>query len=170
MNEYAVDTNVFIEAANRYYRFDMPPGRWFWDLLDRAVDAGIVHSAQMMHEELKPANDQLTAWATGFGTNLWIPPNAQILAETKNQVQWAQQRVQGGPTDLLQAAVDEYARGDVFLIATAAARGSVVVTHESSSPASRKRIMIPDACSAAGIDCVDPWTMLADLDDRLGEK
>lgn len=169
MTVYAVDTNVLIEAANRYYRFDMPPGRWFWNLMERAIDSGLAHSAEKMHDEVKPAGDELTSWAAGFGDELWVPPDVGILGETKRLVTWAQNRVQGGPTDLLQAAVDEFARGDVFLIATAIARGSVVVTHETSSPMARKRIMIPDACAEFGVSCVDPWSMLSDLDSQLGE-
>lgn len=169
MTEYAVDTSVFIEASNRYYRFDMPPGRWFWDLIDRAAAAGIVRSAQRMYDELMPAKDQLSAWAKTHDGSLWIPPDGAVLAEVKGLVTWAQGRVGTGPADILQSAVDEFANGDVFLIATAAAKKLVVVTHEHSSPGARKRIMIPDACAAAGIPCIDAWSMLEDLDGRLGE-
>lgn len=169
MITYEIDTNVFIEAKNRYYRFDMPPGRWFWDLIDRAVVAGIAQSAERMCAELTPAKDELTIWAAGHGDEFWIPPDSAILTEVKTLVEWAQHRVTGGPTGLKQSAVDEFAGGDVFLVATAAARGLTVVTHELSSPAARKRIMIPDACAAIGLPCVDPWTMLQDLNTRLGE-
>jgi hypothetical protein len=167
--QYAVDTNVFIEAKNRYYPFDMPPGRWFWDLMDRAATAGIVGSAKRMREELLPANDELTAWAKSHDDSVWIPPDTSVLDNVRKLVTWAQDRVGPRPGDLLQAAVDEFARGDVFLVATAAAKDLVVVTHEQSSPAARRRIMIPDACDHAGVHCVDPWTMLKDLDGRLGE-
>ena len=27
---YLLDTNVFIEAKNRYYSFDLAPGFWEW--------------------------------------------------------------------------------------------------------------------------------------------
>jgi len=165
--EYAVDSNVFIEAKNRYYRFDLPPGRWFWQLIDQAIDAGIVHSAERMREELEPARDDLTRWAAKHGDSLWIPLSETILNKAKQLVAWAQERVDLGRTGLYQLAVDEFADGDVFLIATAAASGLTVVTHETSAPLSRKRIMIPDACVAVGVSCVDPWTMLEDLHNRL---
>lgn len=32
---YLLDANVFIEAKNRYYGFDLAPG--FWDWLDAAA-------------------------------------------------------------------------------------------------------------------------------------
>jgi hypothetical protein len=169
MTSYGVDTNVFIEAKNRYYRFDMPPGRWFWNLMDRAVGAGCLKSAEKMREELTPAKDELANWALSHSPDLWIPPDARVLAEVKKLVTWAQARVTGGPTALRQSAVDEFAAGDIFLVATAAAYGLTVVTHEQPAPASRRRILIPDACASAAVPCVDPWTMLQDLNARLGE-
>jgi hypothetical protein len=165
--KYAVDTNVFIEAKNRYYPFELPPGRWFWDLIDRAVDAGLVSSAEKMRDELVPANDQLTVWAKAHGADLWTPPNSDILSHVRASVTTEQARV--AAEEIWQAAVDEFARGDVFLIATAAANDLTVVTHEQSSPTSKKRILIPDACAANGIPYVDPWAMLRDLDTQLGE-
>ena len=96
MTHYCVDTNVFIEAKNRYYRFDMPPGRWFWRLIDRAVDAGIVQSAERMKEELTPAGDELSDWASHHSSSLWIPPDQEILDEVRALIGWAQARV--GPT------------------------------------------------------------------------
>lgn len=35
---YLLDTNVFIEAKNRYYAFDLAPG--FWEGLDADAAAG----------------------------------------------------------------------------------------------------------------------------------
>lgn len=169
MTRCGVDTNVFIEAKNRYYRFDMPPGRWFWRLIDRAVSAGIVQSAERMKDELTPAGDELSHWASQHGASLWVPPDQDILDEVRALIGWAQARVGTTSADLMQSAVDEFADGDVFLIATAAARGLTVVTHELSSPVARRRIMIPDACLAVGVPCTDPWAMLSDLDRRLGE-
>jgi len=165
---YAVDTNVFIEAANRYYRFGMPPGDWFWELIHAAVDEKLLTSAEKMREELMPAGDELTDWAKKYGDELWTPPDANVLNEVRDLVTWAQNKVEPAG-QYLQSAVDEFASGDVFLIGTAAAKGLTVVTHELSSPMSKKRIMIPDACAEVGVPCVDPWAMLEDLNDTLGE-
>ena len=41
---------------------------------------------------------------------------------------------------------------DAYLVATAAAHGMKVVTFETSDPLCRKRVKIPDACIALGVD------------------
>jgi hypothetical protein len=47
------------------------------------------------------------------------------------------------------AAVSEFlAAADYFIVAQALTLGYTVVTHETPDPASRKRVKIPDACSA----------------------
>lgn len=79
MTQYGVDTNVFIEAKNRYYRFDMPPGRWFWGLMDRAIAAGIVQSAERMKDELTPARGRALSmgewiWRLAVDTTRWGDP------------------------------------------------------------------------------------------------
>lgn len=47
---YLVDTNVLIEAKNRYYAFDVVPG--FWDWLEEAHLAGDVRSIKPVEQEL----------------------------------------------------------------------------------------------------------------------
>jgi hypothetical protein len=42
-----------------------------------------------------------------------------------------------------------------------------VATHEKSRPEAKKTIMIPDACKALGVDCVDPFRMLRDEKARF---
>jgi len=39
---YLLDSNIFLEAQNRYYANDICPGFWNW--LDHAVGAGLVAS------------------------------------------------------------------------------------------------------------------------------
>lgn len=47
---YLVDSNVLIEAKNRYYAFDIAPG--FWEWLERAHRTGCVFSIEKVEEEL----------------------------------------------------------------------------------------------------------------------
>ncbi len=50
-----------------------------------------------------------------------------------------------------QALYDFYQKADSYLIATAAAKGMTVVTFEGTSPSSKKRVLIPDACDKIGV-------------------
>ena len=60
---YLVDSNVLIEAKNRYYAFDNAPG--FWEWLERAHRAGRVFSIEKVEEELLRGDDELAKWAQG---------------------------------------------------------------------------------------------------------
>ena len=41
---YVLDTNVFIDAANAYYAFDLAPG--YWDFLVRLFDGSVIGCKQ----------------------------------------------------------------------------------------------------------------------------
>ena len=64
-------------------------------------------------------------------------------------------------------AISEFAQvADAFLVATAAARGYTLVTNETSDPLCRRRVKIPDACTALGV----PYCGLNDVLRQLGIK
>lgn len=57
---YLLDANVFIEAKNRYYDFDICPG--FWEWIDGAVRLDKVASITRVYDELKEGGDTLAEW------------------------------------------------------------------------------------------------------------
>ena len=67
-----------------------------------------------------------------------------------------------------QSAVDEFLdSADFSLIAQAMALGAIVVTRETSEPNCKKRVKIPDACLAMGVDCMQPFEVYSALRLRL---
>lgn len=50
-----------------------------------------------------------------------------------------------------------------ILVATAAAKGYVLVTNETSDPICRRRVKIPDACNALGVRYCDLNQVLREL-------
>jgi len=58
--KFLLDSNVFIEAKNRYYAFDICPGFWAW--MDD-VCGGDVGSIRNVRDELTGGNDELADWA-----------------------------------------------------------------------------------------------------------
>lgn len=58
----------------------------------------------------------------------------------------------------LPAVTEFLAAADYLLVAQAATRGSIVVTHEI--PSVGRRVKIPDACHAMSVSWMDPFTML----------
>ena len=66
---YILDANVFIEAAKRYYAFDIAP--LFWDGLKLHANAGRVKSIDRVKDEIDRGNDQLKDWANN-DFHLWF--------------------------------------------------------------------------------------------------
>jgi len=64
---YVLDANVFIEAARRYYAFDIAPP--FWDILLQHAENGVIESIDWVKKELEKGKgkegeeDELARWA-----------------------------------------------------------------------------------------------------------
>lgn len=62
---YLLDSNIFIQAKNEYYGFDLCPG--FWEWLEQQNAAGKVFSIDRVQEELVSYADALSQWAKKQG-------------------------------------------------------------------------------------------------------
>src|SRR6516162_5390261 len=62
---YLLDSNVFIEAKNKYYQFSLCPG--FWDWLIRENANGKIFSHDSVLSELARFGDDLSQWAGSRG-------------------------------------------------------------------------------------------------------
>ena len=146
-----LDANVFIQAKNLHYGFDFCPAFWDW-LVDRHA-AGVVFSIEKVSDELSAIADDLSTWVARY-PGFFLKPDATMLTTLGSVAQWAA----GGGYE--PAAVNTFLQGaDYYLVAHALAHGLTVVTHEVSSP-STKRIKIPNACIAVGVKCMTPYEML----------
>ncbi len=57
---YLIDTNVFIDAKNRFYGFDICPA--FWDWLVLKNKEGVLFSIEKVRDEINKEEDQLFKW------------------------------------------------------------------------------------------------------------
>jgi len=149
---YFLDANVFIEAKNRYYGFEICPA--FWDWLIAKNTAGRVYSIEAVGEELKTGKDQLAEWASDRGSGFFLPPNAGFAVASAEVSSWvsSQPYYQYAKHTFLQGA-------DLYLVAQARAQAYCVVTHEEAND-SRKEVKIPEPCHALGIECISLFKML----------
>lgn len=146
---YLLDTNVFIEARNRYYGFDVCPG--FWEWLDIATGDGRVTSLDGVRDEL--TDPELDAWADARD-GLFRRIGAGEVDGLRRVSGWAV------GANYERAAVNTFLSGaDYYLVGTALVHGHTVVTHEIPAR-SRKHIKIPDACVAFDIKFMNTFTML----------
>lgn len=149
---YLLDANVFIQAKNLHYGLDFCPAFWDWLIANNA--AGTVFSIEKVADEIAAGADDLSAWAAQRGAGFFLAPDARILPALGSASTWA--TGQGYEP----AAVNTFLQvADYYLVGHALAHGHTVVTHEVTSP-STKRIKIPNACIALGVKFMTPYEML----------
>lgn len=158
---FLLDSNVFIEAKDRYYGFDFAPGFWAW--LDFHFKSGRILSIQDVRDELIGREDDLSLWVREHKQYFRSTSESVTLEKFGEVNNWAV--THGYPQEALQVAQNNPT--DFMLVAYAAAHDLVVVTHEKSAPQSKKRVMIPDACKAVDVKVTDTFTMLQETEIRL---
>lgn len=143
-----LDADTLIQAKNTYYAFDLAPG--FWDWLERGLASGQLGSVEAVGVELKRGNDELAAWAVQH-PSFFVAPGNTVPGSIAQLAAWAH-----GHDQYTNSARQEFlaGKGDLYLVAQAHAEGHTVVTSEQSRP-SKKRVMIPDACAAVGVPCMN---------------
>ncbi|MBV6340209.1 DUF4411 family protein [Candidatus Magnetobacterium casense] len=113
--KYALDANIFIEAKNRYYSFDLCPG--FWNALLWHHGKNRLSSIDRIRKELEREGDALTTWVSGvMPKTCFVSTNTPEIMRWFNQVfTWVQAQSQ-----FTQAAKADFANvADGWLIAYA---------------------------------------------------
>ena len=162
MSVYLLDSNVFIQAARRYYAFDLAPR--FWEALVLQADAGQIRSIDRVKSELKRGKDGLATWAIeAFSAAFASTDDTDVIRSFAEIMTWVQ--AQGQYSD---AAKADFARGaDGWLVAYARLNNCVVVTHEVLDPNVRRRVPIPNVCEVFGVIFMDTFEMLRALGVRF---
>lgn len=157
---YLVDANILIEAKNRYYAFDIAPGFWTW--LEQGHQAGELISIDAVRDELLSGDDELADWARDH-PGFFLPVDQRTAQNFAPLSMWAARQ------DYRQDALNVFSsdQADFLLIAHAAGHGDTVVTNELPSPNARKRVKVPDACAAMGVEYVDIFTVLRTTGAKL---
>lgn len=156
---YLLDTNIFIDAKNRYYAFDIVPS--YWPKLLRAFQAGKVLTIDAVATEIEDDDDDFVAW---FKANI----------NRKNGLVWASKAditVVSCYQAVAQLVMDNQQYSDPFkgeflsgadpwLISAAKAGNHIVATNEVMSGPTTKRVKIPDICQQMSVPYVDIFEMM----------
>lgn len=158
LNKYLIDANVFIQAKNMYYRFDFCGG--FWEWVKTAHGAGLVYTIKKVKDELVVGSDDCSRWIKGMPPSFFLDDinDRKVMAEYSRIMNWS------NATDFKQAAKDEFAKpnvADAFLIAVAKAHNYSIVTQEQGNPMARRKIYLPDAAAAHGVETKYVYDMLS---------
>lgn len=144
---YLIDADVFIQAKNAHYGFEICPAFWEW------LDGRDVLSVEKIYDELCAGKDELKDWVEGRDT-AFAAPDAAVTSSLGAVATWAHD------TDYDQGAISTFlGAGDYYLVAHAHAHDLTVVTHERAS-ISKKKIKIPDVCAGVEVACINPFEML----------
>ena len=161
-NRYLLDANVFIEAKNRYYGFDICPG--FWSSLIVQNEASRIFSIDRIADELKEQDDEVKKWIEVDVPNTFFKKTEDhaVIGRFQQMVIWVYAQQQ-----FSDAAKAEFASvADGWVLAYASVNGLLVVTHEQFAPDARRKVPIPNVCVEFEIGYVDSFEMLR----QLGEK
>ncbi|MEO5804785.1 MAG: DUF4411 family protein [Verrucomicrobiota bacterium] len=148
---YLIDSNVFIEAKNRYYGFNLCPGFWAW--LDHAHEKGLVLSVKKVRDELMSREDRLS---------LWCKTRAKMFVDTNDAKTFESMKILSGwVVENYKPAAQAKFLGDAdfFLVSYAHAHGHTVVTVEKE--ANGFEVKIPNACKMMDVSHMTPFQMLA---------
>jgi hypothetical protein len=154
---FLLDSNVFIEAKNRYYAFDICPGFWHW--MDSVVGAD-VGSIQNVRDELSKGEDELATWVNHRRDADWF------LKVDDEDTQKVFSKIAEHVTNLdyKEAGVAKFLSGaDPWLIAKAAVIGGTLVTHEVLNEFAKKTVPIPNVCKKFGVPFMNTFDALRGL-------
>jgi len=153
---YLLDANVLITANRLYYPLERVPEFWEW-----LVHMGRNGQIKVPVEQIEEIVDELSDWLDQDDRRgaLQLDENADVAL--------VQQVInEGYAVDLNDEEIEIIGR-DPFLIAAAmrSPGDRRVVTVEVSKPKrQRANRHIPDVCASVGIECIDTFALLRDLD------
>lgn len=165
MNKYLLDSNVFIQAHRMYYPFDVVPG--FWHKLIELADKEVIISIDKVRRELCDKNnpDELAIWCTSKVNKNFFVDTSMCVKSYGEVANWAYAQNQ-----YTQNAKDEFLATDLadpWLVAYAIENDCIIVTHETSAPAAKRKIKIPEACMHFGIRYITPIEMFRELNEQF---
>ena len=156
---YLLDSNVFIEAKNKYYGFNLCPG--FWSALAALHKVGYVFSIDKVLDELSGEGDDLSQWVGDKVPDTFFKKTRDqaVIDAFQEMVVWANSEAR-----FTSAAKAEFAAvADGWIVAYAKVNSLVVVTHEEYAPAAKKNVPIPNVCLEYDVDYVNTFEMLESL-------
>lgn len=163
--KYLLDANIFIQAHQTYYAFDIAPS--FWNELIHNAEQDKLVSIDQIKEELHSGKDDdpLSVWATNEFKDWFKSCTDEKVYKCYSEImEWAQNHDR-----FKEAAKEEFAGvADSWILAYAKAYEYTIVTHETYDPNIKNRIKIPNVCEAFGISYTNTFNMLRDLNIKIG--
>ncbi len=161
---YLFDTNILIEAKNRYYGFDITPG--FWDFLEKEAKKTTLKSNDFVLTELKSYGDDLSEWVADRDELIFdVSSDEKEIQEYFKQIA---NYVNSHPIYSPAEKARFLAKADPWLIAAGKHLNATIVTHEVFVGANSKIVKIPNVAQYFGVDTVNTFEMIRSLGGKFG--
>lgn len=163
---YVLDANIFIEAHQKNYPIDIAES--FWAKLKVLADEGLIISIDKVRDEIYENDDELTEWMKANLSDEFFKSTDEesILSEYGLVAEWADSR----SDHYLPRAIDEFLafdKADAWLVAYCKANRDILVSHESSNPQRKNRVLLPQPCEDFDISYVTMIEMFRALGVRF---
>ncbi|MBV8762268.1 MAG: DUF4411 family protein [Deltaproteobacteria bacterium] len=140
---FVFDTSSFIRAWHEAYPIDVM--HTFWDLLDKAIDAGFVISPEEVLRETSKRSDELHKWLKARQDRCFVEID-EDLEEAVAELLANNERIAMNRKGASSA--------DAWVVALAKIRTGTVISEESMTD-SQKRPKIPGVCKEHNVPCVN---------------
>lgn len=156
---YLMDASVFIEAARRYYAFDIIPS--FWPRLVALADDGVVLTVDRVFGEIKESRDALADWMIhDFSHAVVSTVDEDVVQAFGAIMEW----VYDSDRLFSNHAKHEFASGaDPWLVAYAVVHDCCVVTQETFKPEVQRQVPIPNVCLEFEVPYLDTFAVMRQL-------
>jgi len=162
---YILDTNVFIQAKNFYYGFDIVPA--FWDWLDEKQENGQIASIKPVYDELLKGDDELSQWAKDRKDTGWF----LSVDDCETQIRFSEVAQWTFDSDFTEPAKRDFLSvADSLLVAKALSIGATIVTHESFyDPNIKRKIKIPNVCKSFSVSYINTFDLMRELGAKFNQ-
>lgn len=156
-----MDSNVFIEAARRYYAHDFAPS--FWEGLAKHSSEGNILTIDRVAAELEKGKDELYKWFFQDFQNIHSTDHPMVMSEFGKMMSWVVSKNQ-----FTESAKAEFASvADGWIVAYAKHSNSILVTHEEFNEFTKKKVPMPNLCREFGVQYIDTFRLIRNLNIKL---
>ena len=160
---YLFDTNILLEANNRYYGLDFVPG--FWEFIEREAKKTTLKSNDMVLAELIDISDDVGQWAQDRKDEIFDISSQE--KEIQRYFSKIANYVNIHPV-FSDAEKARFLRGaDGWLIAACKYLDATLVTHEVLVPSNSTKVKIPNIAQQFGVDTINTFEMIRSLGGKF---
>jgi hypothetical protein len=160
MSSYIVDTNFFIQSYRGHYPLDV--AITFWARVKELAANGTIISIDKVKDEIYKKEDDLKNWCLANLPDSFFDSTATVLPDYGRIMTWAASMT----SQYTPAAITEFMsidEADPWLVACAITKNIPIVTYETSQPARKNKIKIPEVCTEFGPKFMTPIEMFKEL-------